>query len=182
MRRLRLVHRGESGPEELTVDLDGARCVLRRAGVDTRAELARLPDGAISLIFEDGRQISGRAFPGRPGEVELVRPGAATRIALALPLQDRLAHAGEHGPGRGRHQEVRALMPGRVVEVAVAAGSRVATGALLLVLEAMKMQNEIRAERPGIVDRVEVAAGTAVDRGALLAVLGPEPLVAPDIQ
>jgi biotin carboxyl carrier protein len=182
MRRLRLVHRGESGPEDLTVDLDGERCVLRRNGVDTRADLARLPGGAISLIFEDGRQISGRAFPGRPGEVELVRPGAATRIALAEPHQDRRAHASEHGAGRGRPQEVRALMPGRVVEVAVSAGSHVAAGALLLVLEAMKMQNEIRAERPGIVARIEVAAGTAVDRGALLAVLGPELPGGADIQ
>lgn len=182
MRRLRLVHRGESGPEELTVDLDGERCVLRRAGVDTRAELARLPDGAISLIFDDGRQISGRTLPGRPGEIELVRPGAAMRIALAPPLQDRLAHAGEHGSGRGRNQDVRALMPGRVVEVAVSAGSPVAAGSLLLVLEAMKMQNEIRAERAGVVSRVEVVAGTAVDRGALLAVIGPEPPTAPDIQ
>ncbi len=182
MRRLRLVHRGESGPEELTVELEGERCVLRRGGATARAELARLPDGAISLIFEDGRQISGRVLPGKPGEVELVRPGGASRIALAEPLQDRIAHAAEQGAGRGRDQEVRALMPGRVVDVAVSAGSRVAAGTLLLVLEAMKMQNEIRAERAGVVSRVEVAAGTAVDRGALLAVLGPEPADAPGIQ
>ena len=71
------------------------------------------------------------------------------RIALAEPLQDRLAHAGDEGAGPRRDEEVRALMPGRVVEVAVTVGARVPAGALLLVLEAMKMQNEIRAAAPG---------------------------------
>ncbi len=182
MRRLRLVHRGESGPEELTVELDGERCLLRRGGETLRGEVVRLPGGGISMILENGRQIAGRIFPGKPGEVELARPGSARRIALAEPLQDRLAHAGDHGAGQGMDEEVRALMPGRVVEVAVAAGEHVTAGALVLVLEAMKMQNEIRAVRAGIVARVEVSAGTAVDRGALLAVLSPAPSATPSIQ
>ena len=46
-------------------------------------------------------------------------------------------------------------------------------GALLLVLEAMKMQNEIRAPRAGRLSRVDARAGVAVDGGALLATLGP---------
>jgi biotin carboxyl carrier protein len=66
-------------------------------------------------------------------------------------------------------------MPGRVVEVSVAEGQTVAAGAILLVLEAMKMQNEIRASRGGVVARVAVAAGQAVDRGALLAAIAPAP-------
>ena len=62
-------------------------------------------------------------------------------------------------------------MPGRVVEVAVAAGDRVEPRSLLLVLEAMKMQNEIRCARGGLVTRVAVEAGKAVEGGALLAVV-----------
>jgi len=64
----------------------------------------------------------------------------------------------------------------------VGVGARVPGGGLLLVLEAMKMQNEIRAARTGIVARVEVGAGTAVDRGALLVVISPEPRIEPVIQ
>lgn len=182
MRRLRLVHRGEAGPEELTVELDGERCLLRRGTHSLSGEVARLPDGGVSLILENGRQVSGRIFAGKAGEVELVVSGVSRRIALAEPLQDRLAHAGDEGAGPRRDEEVRALMPGRVVEVAVTVGARVPAGALLLVLEAMKMQNEIRAGRAGIVSRVEVGAGTAVERGALLAVLSPEPRMEPAIQ
>lgn len=182
MRRLRLVHRGPSLPEELSVELEDGRCVLRRGGETLRGEVARLPGGGVSLILENGRQVSGQVFARKRGEVELLRLGASHRIAVAEPLQDRLAHAGAEGAGNGRDEEVRALMPGRVVEVAVIVGARVPAGGLLLVLEAMKMQNEIRSARAGVVTRVEVGAGIAVDRGALLAVIGPEPVAGPVIQ
>jgi acetyl/propionyl-CoA carboxylase alpha subunit len=182
MRRLTFVHRGESGPEEIRVALDGARCRFTRGDREESAEVVRLPDGRLSLLFEDGRQICGRILPGGPGEVEVFTLGGRRRIALAEPLRDRLAHASGNGAGLEGTEEVRALMPGRVVEVAVAPGDTVPPGGLLLVLEAMKMQNEIRAERPGIVARIEVSAGTAVDRGTLLAVLGPESPASSDIQ
>jgi biotin carboxyl carrier protein len=182
VRRLRLIHRGGASPEELSVELDGARCVLRRGGEILRGEVARLPDGRVSLVLEDGRQTAGRILAAGPGEVALVRKGVTRRIALAEPLQDRLVHAAVGGAGSGRDEEVRALMPGRVVEVAVAVGTRVPSGHLLLVLEAMKMQNEIRSSRAGIVSKVEVGSGVAVDRGALLVVLSPDPEAAQIIQ
>ena len=80
-------------------------------------------------------------------------------------------HAGEQAGGHTGEEEIRALMPGRVVEVAVAVGGRVEAKSLLLVLEAMKMQNEIRCARAGIVIRLAVEAGKAVEGGALLAVI-----------
>jgi glutaconyl-CoA decarboxylase len=55
-----------------------------------------------------------------------------------------------------------------VVEVRVAPGERVDAGALLLVLEAMKMQNEIRSRSAGLVSEVAVATGDAVETGARL--------------
>jgi biotin carboxyl carrier protein len=64
--------------------------------------------------------------------------------------------------------EIRAQIPGRVVEVRVAAGDRIDPGTTLLVLEAMKMQNEIRADSPGTVTKVECAPGQTVETGALL--------------
>jgi len=70
--------------------------------------------------------------------------------------------------------EVHAQMPGRVVEVKVAAGDRVEPGSVLLVLEAMKMQNEIRCDTGGVVESVEVQAGQPVEGGALLAVVRAE--------
>jgi biotin carboxyl carrier protein len=68
-------------------------------------------------------------------------------------------------------------MPGRIVEVRVAPGDRVEPGALLLVLEAMEMQNEIRARAGGAVIRVSVSPGEAVERGAPLLALSGRPII-----
>lgn len=171
MRHVRFIHRGAAGPEEVVIGLEGARCVVSIGARDEEGEAVRLPDGRLSLVLDGGRQLCGRVRPGKDGEVEISTGSGLRRIALAEPLRDRLAHLGGAAAAGGGGEEVRALMPGRVVEVAVAAGDEVEEGALLLVLEAMKMQNEIRATRAGRVLRVEVEAGKPVDGGAPLVIL-----------
>lgn len=66
---------------------------------------------------------------------------------------------------------VGAPMTGRVLRIAVEAGQSVAEGDLLLVLEAMKMENEIRASHAGKVAQVAVEAGQRVQQGGLLVVV-----------
>ena len=170
MRRFRFIHRGSNGPEELEIELEGSRCVLSRGGASSGATAVRLPDGRLSLLLDDGRQICGRVRLASEGEVEVATGSDPRKIALADPLRDRLAQATESAAGTIEDEEIRALMPGRVVEVAVEQGQRVASGDLVLVLEAMKMQNEIRSSRSGTV-RICVEAGKAVDGGVLLAVI-----------
>jgi biotin carboxyl carrier protein len=174
MRRLTFIHRGAGEPEEIALVLDGTRCTFTRAGRTEAAQAARLPDGRLSLLFEDGRQICGRVQPSEKGEVEVSTSGGRRRIVLAEPLRDRLAHAPDAGGHGDEDEEVRALMPGRVVEVAVSVGDLVAPGTLLLVLEAMKMQNEIRSARGGRVLKIEVERGRPVEGGARLVTLRAE--------
>jgi len=77
-------------------------------------------------------------------------------------------------PGGGG--TVRAPMPGLVVRVEVEVGQRVESGAGLVVVEAMKMENELRAQRGGVVSAVHVAAGQTVEKGApLVTVESAEP-------
>jgi biotin carboxyl carrier protein len=72
----------------------------------------------------------------------------------------------------GAPVEIRAIIPGRVVAVAVAPDDEVEAGQALLVVEAMKMQNELRAPRAGTVRRVATAVGATIEIGELLVVLG----------
>jgi biotin carboxyl carrier protein len=184
MRRFRFIHRGAAAadggqepPEELLLELDGSRCrFIDGSGKARNAEASRLRDGRISLLFEDGRQICGRvrvagAAAPSGGEVEVVTGSSRRKIGLADPLRDRIAHAREDRAGEASEEEIRALMPGRVVEVQASEGQRVEAGALILVLEAMKMQNEIRCTSAGTVRRIGAERGTAVEGGTLLAVI-----------
>ncbi len=66
---------------------------------------------------------------------------------------------------------VRAIIPGRVVSIAVEIGSTVDQGQRLLAVEAMKMENELRAPRAGVVERVAVAVGQTIELGDTLVVL-----------
>jgi propionyl-CoA carboxylase alpha chain len=62
-------------------------------------------------------------------------------------------------------------MPGKVLKLAVAEGATVASGDVLVVLEAMKMEHELLAPATGTVAELHVAEGDQVDAGAPLAVI-----------
>lgn len=98
---------------------------------------------------------------------------ATQRPAAPAPAPaDRPPGGAPSGPARQQagagSGTVTAPMPGVVLAVQVAPGSRVARGQTLLVLEAMKMKNELKAERAAVVAQVLVAAGDHVRHGDLL--------------
>jgi biotin carboxyl carrier protein len=158
---------GGEGPEEVTVERRGSRCRIARKESAEELDAAVLADGRISLLFVDGRQFCGRAI-ARGGEgVDVVSGGRSRRVPMSRTRQERSGRLGALDAAGG-FEEIRALMHGRIIEVRVAAGDRVEAGMLLLVLEAMKMQNEIRASQPGVVERVEVAADQTVEAGVLM--------------
>ena len=62
-------------------------------------------------------------------------------------------------------------MPGNILKVCVSNGQAVKKGDILIVLEAMKMENEILAAADGVVASVNVTAGATVEAGAVLCTL-----------
>jgi acetyl-CoA/propionyl-CoA carboxylase biotin carboxyl carrier protein len=97
--------------------------------------------------------------------------GAAGVPAASRPTAP-VAEA-KSGSGAGPHvkETVRAPMQGTVVKTVVAVGDAVKAGDLLIVLEAMKMENHISAPRDGTVGELHVSAGENVETGAPLAVI-----------
>lgn len=72
----------------------------------------------------------------------------------------------------GEGEKVAAPMPGTIVSVNVSNGQSVKKGDVLVVLEAMKMENEIKAPKDGTITGVAVSKGESVDTGATLVTIG----------
>lgn len=87
--------------------------------------------------------------------------------AYACDVLDPRRAGGAGGAG-GAAGEVHTQMPGAVVRVLVEEGQSVEEGDILVVVEAMKMENEFTAPTAGVVGRVAVQAGQTVESGALL--------------
>ncbi len=97
-------------------------------------------------------------------------PAAPTPVGPAAPAAPAApAPAAPQGLAAG--EPVNAPMPGNIVKVNVKAGDAVKSGDVLVVLEAMKMENEIMAPRDGSVAQVVTQKGAKVETGAPLVIL-----------
>lgn len=67
--------------------------------------------------------------------------------------------------------KVNAPMPGKILSVKASAGQAVKKGDVLMILEAMKMENEVVAPSDGTVASIDVTEGSSVEAGAVLATL-----------
>ena len=97
-------------------------------------------------------------------EVEIEEMTGAPAAPAAAP-----APAAPAVPAGG--EKITAPMPGTILAVNVANGSAVKKGDVLMILEAMKMENEIMCPRDGVVSSVQAAKGASVESGTLLCVL-----------
>ena len=68
-------------------------------------------------------------------------------------------------------EKITSPMPGNILSVNISNGARVKKGEVLMVLEAMKMENEIMAPRDGVIASVNVSKGATVESGTLLCVI-----------
>ena len=107
--------------------------------------------------------------------------GASTFVAVAGPPHETWTTTGGHtrtcvvdgapkrtGASRAAASDMTAPMPATVVKIAVAIGERVAAGAPVVVLEAMKMELTVRAARDGVVRTIGCAVGDLVKPGVRL--------------
>ncbi len=146
-----------NGPRRLAIELDGERRVISVEAIDHRYDT--VPDTSSDVGYwapvgtGDGIVID---IDGRAVRARLVPPPT---IEAAL----RAAHRGSSSAAA-----ITAPMPGIVSGMRVREGEVVEAHQVLLVLEAMKMQNAITAPIDGLVEHVLVKTGQAVNRGDVL--------------
>ena len=152
------------------------RVTLERSGDSVRA---RVDEQEIDLhsTHVDERQVRLATPDGRHHRIVYAKRDGRTYVAARGTNIELAPHAytsaEDTAAGGGFTPEIVAPMPGKVLEVLVAAGDEVAHDAPLLRMEAMKMEQTIRAAAPATVREVRVAAGAMVGPGAVLLVLEP---------
>lgn len=102
-------------------------------------------------------------------EYDAVAP-AAPAAPTAVPAASA-APAAVPAAALASGEVVKAPMPGNILKINVAPGQKVEEGDVLIVLEAMKMENEIVAAESGTVAQVAVSKGAVVETGAPLVVI-----------
>jgi acetyl-CoA/propionyl-CoA carboxylase biotin carboxyl carrier protein len=116
------------------------------------------------VVEVDGRRLEV-SLPGNLALGNGAAGGEAGVIRKKPKARTRGAHAGAAASG----DAVTAPMQGTVVKVAVEEGQTVATGDLIVVLEAMKMENPVTAHKDGTITGLAVEAGAAITQGTVLA-------------
>lgn len=106
-------------------------------------------------------------------DVEEIKDGVVAQPMVAAPVAAApVAAAPKAAPApaapAGEGEKVEAPMPGNIMKINVKVGDTVAEGDVLIVLEAMKMENDIVSPKAGKVTSVTVQQGATVDTGDVL--------------
>ena len=107
---------------------------------------------AYDVTVEEG---TDRQAPVAPVAAPIIKPAAAP---VAAPTSNGAV-------------KISSPMPGKILSVKSKAGASVKKGDIILVLEAMKMENEIVAPQDGTIAGINVTAGQEVEAGAVLATM-----------
>lgn len=173
-------HRGEAGShrvisganqhslrldrERKTLDWDGVTLEYQVELVNGRPIRVILGDHSfdVELIKQSGNPPSSRSSTSNSTSDP---SSLSTTSSTSSPTKPKLKLELEAG------QAITAPMPGTVVSIAAREGQVVESGQVLLVLEAMKMENEIKAQAVGTVRQIAVQPGDSVNGGDVLIVL-----------
>ena len=141
-------------------------------GVDYDVEIEEVEGNVAKVV------VNGVRF-----DVELKQPinPASTLKKVRVEAPKTVAHpavapaaapAAEKPAAAGTGQAIKAPLPGTIIDVKVNVGDTVKQGDVVLVLEAMKMQNNIESEYSGTVTSITVKAGESVMEGSVLLTIG----------
>lgn len=115
----------------------------------------------------DVEEVGGVSAPAPMRRQEPVQQAKPAAAAPAAPAAQQASAAPVTGG-----ESVVSPMPGTILDIKVSVGETVAEGAVLVILEAMKMENEIMAPCAGKVVSINATKGASVNSGDVLVVIG----------
>ena len=122
-----------------------------------------------NVSVEEG--VAAPAAPVAAAPKAAPAPVTAAPVPAAAPVAEKPAAPAPVAGGSEGSFKVSSPMPGKIVSVKASVGQTLKKGDVILILEAMKMENEIVAPQAGTVASINVTAGQSVEAGTLLATL-----------
>ncbi|MGN0638950.1 MAG: biotin/lipoyl-containing protein [Huintestinicola sp.] len=114
--------------------------------------------------------VNGKAYDVAVEEVGGSAPAAAP-VSAPAAAPAPAAPAAAPAPAAGNGTPVKAPMPGNILDVKVSVGDSVTTGQVIVVLEAMKMENDIVANATGKITSITVKKGDTVNSDDVIATI-----------
>lgn len=145
---------------------DGRYRIVKPSGDEVIVDAFSPEQGRLHLLTEGGQS---HDFSVREvdGDYTVQIRGHDTHVEVLNERQRRMRAAGVGGRGGGG-PDLESPMAGKVVAVQVAEGDVVEEGDVVVIVEAMKMENDLKAHISGTVSNIPVAAGQAVEIGDVL--------------
>jgi len=151
----------------LEIDVNGSSFTID--GSEFPIDVAKLGPEKFHIIRNNKSFSAEIVEVNRPTKTVSVRINGSTHT---VQLKDKfdllLDKLGMNNGSGAKLNNIKAPMPGLIIDLRVSAGQTIEPGDTLLILEAMKMENIIKSSGSGIVKRVTVKKGDSVEKGQVL--------------
>jgi len=131
------------------------------------ADVRSLGDGRFHMLI-NGRSVSIEVIDNNPKNPVIKVNGRLFQPVVKDDTDLLLERLGMNAKAKKEVRELKAPMPGLVLDIKVAPGDEVETGAPLVVLEAMKMENILKSPAQAKVKAIQVSRGDAIDKNTVL--------------
>ncbi len=131
---------------------------------------ARLTEGSVYSLLINNESFEADVDYKGENNYHVLTEGDLFKINVMDEMKAKLMQRKGGGGVEGK-QVIKSEMPGRVISVKVSVGDNVEEGDILLILEAMKMQNEIKAPKSGEVKELFVKEGENISADSKLVVI-----------
>lgn len=148
---------------------DGTKVTGTLNDASFEADILKVREDVYSII-KDGRSYEVELVKHIPEDKKLVVKVNNTSYTLDIKdkYDDLLHSLGLDSLATKKVNEIKAPMPGMVLNILVSEGQEVKKGDALIVLEAMKMENILKSPTDGVIKKIAISKGVAVEKNQLL--------------
>jgi biotin carboxyl carrier protein len=164
-----MYHATVNGKQKLDLEWDGKSASGQLDGKEFKMDVLEISSGKSHWIHLDkSYNVEVVSVDSETKEVVVKVNGTVYQIALKDRYDDLLKSLGMEGVGTAKLKELKAPMPGMVLDILVNENDAVEKDTPLIILEAMKMENVIKSPAAGVVKRITAQKGIAVEKNSIL--------------